>query len=215
MLDYILNLIYPNVCGICGKIHKESLCKKCELKLQKYEINNNVGAGFHARPIQLISIFKYESEIRDQIIKYKFGEKAYLYKTFARMILNNKKVCKILGQYDIILPVPIHKNKRRKRGYNQTELIAKEISKNSPNLHIGRNILIKIKDTKTQSLLTRTQRRENVKNAFIINKEENVRNKKVILFDDIYTTGATTNECIRILKKYGTKEILILTVAKD
>jgi len=202
MFEAILNLLYPNVCGICGKICKESICEKCELKLQEYEINN-------------IGVFRYEGIIRKKIIEYKFGDKAYLYKTFAKIILKNEKICGFLRNYDIIIPVPLSKKKKQARGYNQTELVAREIAKNITNLKLETNILVKTKDTEVQSLLTKTQRTENVKNAFAVKNAENIKGKKIILFDDIYTTGATANECSRVLTEAGAEEIMILTIAKD
>jgi len=115
-----------------------------------------------------ISIFKYEDIIRKKMIEYKFGDRAYLYKTFAKIILKNEKVCGFLRNYDIIIPVPLHKKRKNARGYNQTELAAKEIANNIPNLKLETNILIKTKNTKVQSLLMKNQRRINIKGAFEI-----------------------------------------------
>ena len=221
MLDSILNLLYPNVCGFCNKICFGSICKKCELKLKKHEINNDVGTGLASAQYNfnnLISLFKYEGIIRKKIIEYKFGDKAYLYRTFAKIILKNEKVCGFLRNYDIIIPVPLHKKKKHIRGYNQTELIAKELVKNIPNLKLETNILIKTKNTEVQSLLTKNQRQENIKGAFEVgagNCACPIEGKRIILFDDIYTTGATANECSKVLKRAGAKEILVLTIAKD
>ena len=126
MLNNILELIYPNVCGICEEICKESLCEKCAIEMRKYEINL---INKHKKMYfnESMHIFKYDEIIRQKLIEYKFQDKAYMYKTFAKIILKNKKVCGFLEKYDIIIPVPIHKKRRLKRGYNQTELIVKEI----------------------------------------------------------------------------------------
>lgn len=143
MLNNILELIYPNVCGICGKICKESLCKRCAIEIEKYEINlvnKNKKMYFN----ESMHIFKYNEMIRQRLIEYKFQDKSYMYKTFAKIILKNKKVCGFLEKYDIIIPVPIHKKRRLKRGYNQTELIAKEICKNI-SLELKTDVLIKKK----------------------------------------------------------------------
>ena len=212
-LETMLNLIYPNVCGICDKICKENLCKKCELKLQEHVINNVI-VNNNKYFDNLISIFKYEGIVREKIIEYKFGEKAYLYKTFARIMLKSEKAYGILKNYDIIIPVPIHKKRKLQRGYNQTELIAREIAKNI-NVTLQTNVLIKTKNTEVQSLLTKRQRSQNVKNAYNTRNTERIKDKKIILFDDIYTTGSTVRECSKTLKKAGAKEILVLTVAKD
>ena len=137
-----------------------------------------------------------------------------MYKTFATLITKSKKNCIIINKYDIIIPVPVYIKKKKQKGYNQTELIAKEIARIC-NINCRTNILKKVKDTKKQSTLTKKQRYLNVKNAFEINCKEEIKNKNVILFDDIYTTGNTVKECSKCLKKAKVNEILILTLAKD
>ena len=213
MLNNILELIYPNVCGICGKICKESLCKRCAIEIKKYEINlvnKNKKMYFN----ESMHIFKYNEMIRQRLIEYKFQDKSYMYKTFAKIILKNKKVCGFLEKYDIIIPVPIHKKRRLKRGYNQTELIAKEICK-TISLELKTDVLIKQKNIKAQSELNKNERKQNIKNAFEIKNINEIIDKKILLFDDIYTTGSTVNECSKILKKAGAKQIGVVTIAKD
>ena len=209
----LLEIIYPPVCGICGKINKKHLCVKCANRIKKYEINTIERVNNKYFDYQ-IKILKYENEIRNKIIDYKFNEKPYLYKTFGKMILNNEKIYSFLKKYDIILCVPMHISKKMQRGYNQSELITKEIAKNTGIKYIMNN-LVKIKNTKRQSTLTKTQREENVKNAFAVRNVDEVKDRKVILFDDIYTTGSTVNECSRVLKRAGVKEITVLTLAVD
>ena len=102
----------------------------------------------------------------------------------------------------------------QKRGYNQTELIAKQISK-SLNIKMEKDILIKDINTKPQSELNKTERKNNIKNVFKLQNIQKIENKKIVIFDDIYTTGSTVNECSRILKNAGAKNIGILTIAKD
>lgn len=213
MLNNILDLLYPNVCGICGEICKDSLCKKCENAIKKYKIDlisKNPKMYFD----ESMHIFKYDEITRQKIIEYKFQEKSYLYKMFAKIILKNEKVCGFFEKYDIMIPVPIHKKRRLKRGYNQTELIAKEICKNV-DLELKTNVLIKQKNIVAQSELNKNERIQNIKNAFGIKNVNEIRNKNVLLFDDIYTTGSTVNECSRILKQVGVNKIGVLTIAKD
>lgn len=212
----LLDLIYPPVCGICDKINKKNLCKKCELKIKKYEINKIEDC----RKDKLkyfdyqIKMFRYENIIREKIIDYKFNEKAYLYKTFEKMILKTKKTYSFLKKYDIILYVPMFKKHKLIRGYNQSELIARKIS-DTLGITLEKNNLTKVINTKKQSTLTKSERERNVKNAFKLKNPEKIKDKKVILFDDIYTTGSTVNECSKILKKAGATEIAILTIAVD
>lgn len=216
MQDYILELIFPTKCGICGKICKGALCKKCNILIKDYEINliknyeNNKKIYFD----ESIHILRYDGIIRQKIIEYKFQEKSYLYKTFSKIILKNEKAYGFLEKYDIIVPVPIHKKRKLIRGYNQTELIAKEISKHI-NLKLEKNILIKQKNVVSQSELNRNEREKNIKNAFIIKNLNSLINKNILLFDDIYTTGNTVNECSKIIRHAGASKVGVLTIAKD
>ena len=209
----LLDLIYPPTCGICGKINKRSLCKKCEIKIKPCQINTieNVNNKYFDYQIKIL---KYENLVRNKIIDYKFNEKSYLHKTFTKIILNNKKICSFLKKYDIIIHVPMHSKRKLIRGYNQTELIAKDLAKELQIKSVNNN-LVKIKDTAKQSTLTKEQRKLNIKNVFKIKKAEEIKNKKIILFDDIYTTGSTVNECSKVLKQAGAKEITVLTLAID
>ena len=209
----ILDLIYPPVCGICGKINKNNLCKKCEDKIKKYEINKIEEVKNKNFEYQ-IKVLKYEDIVRTKIIDYKFNEDSYLYKTFSKIIIKNEKIYRFLKKYDIIICVPMHIKRKLQRGYNQTELIASEIARNTE-LEFQNKNLIKIKDTTKQSTLSKKYRIENVKDAFKIKKADKLKNKKIILFDDIYTTGSTVNECSKVLKKAGAKQITVLTLAID
>ena len=119
---------------------------------------------------------------------------------------------KLFGDYDIICAVPIYKKRMSERGYNQSELIAKEMAKNMPGIEY-KNVLKKIKNNQRQSELKKEERKENVKNVYEMQNKQIIQNKKIILFDDIYTTGNTVNECSKVLKENGAKEILVLTLA--
>jgi len=123
-----------------------------------------------------------------------------------------KKYVKLFGSYDIICAVPIHKKRKAERGYNQSELIAKEISKKLQNIEY-KDILIKTKNNKRQSDLKREDRIDNVRNVYEIRNKQIIKDKKIIIFDDVYTTGNTVNECSRVLKENGANKILVLTLA--
>lgn len=160
-------------------------------------------------------LFKYK-DIRNYILEYKFNNKAYYYKSFVNILLNNKKMCEILKSYDIIIPVPIHNKRKRERGYNQTALIVKDIARKTHGLE-PYDALIKVKNIVPQSTLKKEERKENSKNVYQLktNLENIIKDKKVIIFDDIYTTGATAEECAKAIKKAKPAKIGILTLAKD
>ena len=160
-------------------------------------------------------IFKYKGLIRKKIIDYKFNQKAYLHRFFEKIILNDKKVCDFIKSYDIIIPVPINKKKKRERGYNQTSVITSNLASKIKNIQLKDDILLKKEAAKTQSLLNKTERRKNVIGAFDVAKNANIVGKKILIFDDIYTTGNTVNECAKILRQIGAIKVGVLTIAKD
>ena len=116
--------------------------------------------------------------------------------------------------YDIIFPVPIHKKRMKERGYNQSELISRELA-STLDLEIYTNVLVKVKNNKPQSILTQKEREENTKNVYKLANSEKIYNKKVLIFDDVYTTGATINACIKEIEKARPSKIGVLTLAKN
>jgi competence protein ComFC len=215
MLNFVLELIYPKTCGFCGKISKESICRKCEIKIEK-EIRPKIISYKKQKDFDYhIYLFKYEGLLRKKIIEYKFNDKPYLYESFVKIIVNNKKICGFLKSYDIIIPVPMYYKKENKRGYNQAKLVARRLSKELKNLDFLDNCLIKKKDTRPQSSLNKIERLNNLNGVYKIENTQKIKDKKIILFDDVYTTGTTANECSRLLKQAGAKKVAVFTLAKD
>ena len=211
----LLNLIYPPKCGICGKLNENFLCNKC------YKILEN-DAKFNVEKFEKLKnefdehiyMFKYEGAIRRIILQYKFQEKSYLYKTIVNFLLKNKKMFEIIKTYDTIVPVPISKKRKRTRGYNQSYLIAKDIA-NIVGIKLENRVLFKIKNIIEQSKLNKEDRGKNIKGVYEIKNDYRIKDKKILLFDDIYTTGSTANECCRMLKEVNLDKIGVLTIAKD
>ena len=214
IIKYVINLIYPNVCGICDKLCDDDICKKCEIKLNnisKIKIDRYTNKYFKKH----LYIFKYEGIIKERLINYKFNERNYIYKAFVKFMLKNKKICDFLKNYDIIIPVPIHTKRRMERGYNQSALIAKEISKEIQKIDYLEDVLIKKINNKPQSTKNKSERKNNVIGAYYMKNKEKINNKKILLLDDIYTTGNTVNECCKILQSANPKCIDVITIAKD
>ena len=208
------SIVFPPCCAICGKLNSKKCCKDCEKRINS-QLNLNIEnkAGYYFE--RHMYLFKYKNEIRNLILDYKFRDKSYLYELFAKIITKNEKICGILEKYDIIIPVPIHKKRKKQRGYNQSELVARQISKNIAKLQLENKAFIKIKNNKPQSTLNKKQRKQNVKNVYKLENKGKIENKNIVLFDDIYTTGNTANEIAKILKQNGANKILVLTIAKD
>lgn len=203
------------MCGICGKLNQNFLCQKCNNTLKnqaKFNVENFQKKEKYFK--ELLYIFKYEGIIRKTILKYKFQEESYLYKTFVNFILKNQKFFEFIKSYDTIVPVPISKKRYKERGYNQSYLIAKEISKKTK-LELQDRCIIKSKNVIEQSKLNKEEREKNIKDVYEIIDKETLQNKRIILVDDIYTTGNTVNECCRILQKAQPKSISVIVIAKD
>ena len=218
ILERTINIIYPQVCSICGKLNAKSICNRCKIKLEKeFEYKtDNYSENSEKNFTEHHYFFKYKDLIRSQLISYKFQEKPYIYKTISSFLENKQKNFEKLKKYDIIVIVPISQKRHKERGYNQSELIAKEISK-IISVKIQKNILYKIKNTVPQSTLNKEQRQQNVEKVYKVKNIEKIKNKKILIFDDIYTTGNTVNECAKVLVEAGLKknDIGILTIAKD
>lgn len=228
--EKIINLIYPQVCGICGKINNKTICSKCNIQLKKQEKmgiltkekleENSLEIEKHFE--ELMYIFKYEGQIRELILDYKFNEKSYMYKTFVNFLLKNKKIFENIKKYDKIIPVPISKKRYKERGYNQSLLIAKEISmqisyetNNNIKLELVNNCLIKTKNIIEQSKLNKEDRQHNIQGVYTLKNGSILTNKSILLIDDIYTTGSTVNECSRVLQQAKPNKIGVLVLAKD
>lgn len=165
--EIVLNLMYPPVCGFCNDINTNCLCNKCGKRLELMKISqideyinepNYFDEHFY--------MFKYEDEIRDSIIKYKFDEKSYMYKSYAKLIYEDEVFKKsFIEKYDFIISVPIHKKRLKQRGYNQSELIAKELGIMCGKQYC-KNMLIKTRNIVAQSKLDKLERVKNIKDAF-------------------------------------------------
>lgn len=228
--EKIINLIYPQTCGICGKINNKTICSKCNIQLKKQEkigiltkekLEEN-SLEMEKNFEELMYIFKYEGQIRELILDYKFNEKSYMYKTFVNFLLKNKKIFENIKKYDKIIPVPISKKRYKERGYNQSLLIAKEISmqisyetNNNIKLELVNNCLIKTKNIIEQSKLNKEDRQHNIQGVYTLKNGSILTNKSILLVDDIYTTGSTVNECSRVLQQAKPNKIGVLVLAKD
>ncbi|MBR2704822.1 MAG: ComF family protein [Clostridia bacterium] len=207
LFNKALDFIFPPVCGICGKIAENYLCKECKDKLALIVKSTYDEKCFH------FWLYKYD-DIRSLILRYKFNECSYLYITISELILYDEKARAILNKSDYIISVPIHKRRRYERGYNQCELIAKRLSDKTENLEYLSNVLAKKKNIVPQSTLSKEDRINNIRDAFYIKNRIDLTNKTVILLDDIYTTGSTVGECIKVLKTLNYKSIYVFTIAK-
>ncbi|KKO17921.1 MAG: hypothetical protein B6D35_03430 [Candidatus Brocadia sp. UTAMX2] len=163
-----------------------------------------------------ISVTYYEGVIKTLIHKFKYSGQKFLFHTLNDIMLSQNAVKEIIPNIDVIVPVPLHWMKKMRRGFNQSELLAQGIQRyfSKP---VSTNNLCRIRNTASQTQLSKRQRQVNIWNAFRVNDPESFREKRILLVDDVLTTGVTAAECAKKLKQSGARSVhlLILATAKD
>ncbi len=178
----------------------QPLCSKCLRKKPSYE--------------KSIALFHFDHVIKKVIGDFKYRDQIFLAKKLAKIFL--QKAEKEISDADLIIAVPLHLKKLRKRKFNQAVLIGKFLTKTTLGKKFYPDFLLKIKETKSQTELSQKAREKNLKRAFLVNKKyrELLRGKKILLIDDVTTTGATLENCAKELKRRGAKEVTVMTIAK-
>ncbi len=189
----------------------EPICLRCGESLENGKLNCEFCEHFNYAFKSNRSIFYYDDTSSKIIKGLKYNQRKYYAKFIARMMTEDKS---IFENIDVITFVPISGKRKRVRGFNQAEEIAKEISKIVGIETI--ELLEKVKDNKTQAGLSQKERLENLKGTFAVKTglEDKIVGKNVLIVDDVFTTGATLNECSSVLKKEKPKVIKTLTFAK-
>ncbi len=176
--------------------HLTALCSKCISKQPYYD--------------KALAIFRYNEIIRKSLSALKYSDQTFLAKKFSHILLLNFK--EEIANCDIICAVPLHKKRLQERKFNQAVLIAKNLAaeKFIPDL------LWRLVNTIPQVHLKKKQREKNLKKAFLVNKKyrDLVKGKKILLLDDVMTTGATLDNCAKVLKKFGAREVVVVAIAK-
>ena len=202
-MDNLLDLIFPPCCAVCKTGTKEPLCQSC---LQKIK--------FMKPHLGIYSASIYDGVLREAIHQFKFNNKKQLAEPLGILLVNY--LSQIPGlrleEVDAIIPIPLHPNRHRRRGFNQTELLAKVITRYH-NIPI-KSVLSRIHDTKAQFDLPREERFNNIQGAFQVVDQKAVFNQRLLLLDDIYTTGATMSECAKTLTSAGARRIEIVTLSR-
>ncbi|MBO5060435.1 MAG: ComF family protein [Clostridia bacterium] len=204
-------------CVLCGKYksteklqlsHKGiAVCKSCYDNIGTTKDKSFDGKG----NIKIVlSPYVYGGAIREAVKVYKFSGQWLYGELFGRMICDELKEHTWLLEYDCIIPVPLHESRFKERGYNQSEILARVMSEHT-GIPMLSDVLFRIRETKRQSTLKGLERIENVRNAFWAHPEA-VRNKRIILVDDIYTMGETAGSCAQALKAAGAADIAVITL---
>lgn len=151
--------------------------------------------------------------LRECIHHFKYRKKAYLARPLGELLIDRMREDKDLGEADFLIPVPLDGRRLREREFNQAHLLAQGVSRYF-NIPISSRNLRRVRRVPPQTQLSRKEREKNVKGLFQVRKGEKYKGRKILLIDDVFTTGATVNECARVLKQAEAEEVQVLTVAR-
>ena len=226
LFKQFIDFLFPRTCFCCNsRIENGIICKICESDLN--EIQNiclKCGADQQKNNCRFCknndfifdearSIFQFGKNLQILIHELKYNEmikvSGLLGKFAADYLQRNNHFSKI----DMIAPVPLHKVRKRDRGFNQAELLSKEISERMNWKHTP-DLILRNRFTQTQTKLGREDRHRNVSGAFTLNIKYDIKNKNILIVDDVFTTGATVNSLSTILKDNEAGNVFVLTIAR-
>jgi ComF family protein len=197
------------------------LCRVCGEKLFSSYTDSSEGAlcGMcrRAQPHfrRAVAYGAYEGALRDVIHLFKYHGTKPAGKLLGKL-LHQAASAMALPDSVIVVPVPLWSGKRHARGFNQAEAIARSFLsfQSSSSIQLDTSVLVRTRETASQTGLTRHQRRANVRGAFAVVKPEKVKGRSILVVDDVMTTGTTAGECARVLRRAGAKEVFVATVAR-
>ena len=233
MLRALSSLFYPPICTICTASvgTGEYLCEACDAKVTPIvppfcQTCSEPFAGAITGPFacancahrklyfeSAVAAYRSRGIVRRVVHDFKYGHQIYLRHLVGRWLDAAFEDDRLRGRsFDFLVPVPLHPARQRERGFNQAAALAEWIS-----LKRGipcQKVLERVRYTRTQTAFDRSERMENLHDAFRLRKKMNVRELRVLLIDDVLTTGATLSECARVLKQAGASVVYAATAAR-
>ncbi len=218
--DFV-NLFFPKICCCCGNslLNKENiLCSKCIYDIPRTNFHNKIDNPVNKLFWGLVNIkyatsyfyFLKKSKYVGFIHKLKYNNQREIGEEMGK-IFGYEIADSVFSDIDLIIPVPLHIHKFRKRGFNQSEMIAKGIG-DALSKDIDTESVIRNYNTDTQTKKNLEERRENVRSVFEIKKPENIKNKHILLIDDVVTTGSTLASCAEEILKIKNTQVSIATL---
>ncbi len=233
MLRALSSLFYPPICTICAASVEadEYLCEGCDAKVMRIvppfcQTCSEPFAGAITGPFacancahrklyfeSAVAAYRSRGIVRRVVHDFKYGRQIYLRHLVGRWLDAAFEDDRLRGRsFDLLVPVPLHPARQRERGFNQAAALAEWVSakRGIP----CQKMLERVRYTRTQTAFDRSERMENLHDAFRLRKKMNVRELRVLLIDDVLTTGATLSECARVLKKAGASVVYAATAAR-
>jgi ComF family protein len=230
-----LDLLYPPVCQLCQsnradprtglvcnqcwshvRFIRPPFCQRCGLPFEGNLTTEFICTNCHDLPLHFSSARSAvvaKTVVLEAIHRYKYSHALWFETFLADLLVREAGPVLKARHWDFIAPVPLHPLKLREREFNQAERLAIHLSR-ATEITLNPNIVRRIQPTATQTLLTREQRATNMKNAFVVRPGARLAGKTIVLVDDVFTTGATTNACAQALRTAGAAEVCVWTVAR-
>lgn len=205
-----IRLVAHPLCSLCGRPYldisgEDHLCGPCIVRAPHFRL---------ARAWACYPREELEGQpLRDVIQRFKYGRKVSLGKPLGELMAVGCALSFQGYSLDIVVPVPLHPKRLRWRGFNQALVLARVVGRRW-RVPVDPFILARSRETPPQTQLSEEERRKNVRGAFSVNPRKTVKGKSALLVDDVYTSGATVNECSRVLRRAGARDVYVLTLAR-
>jgi len=230
-----LSFFYPEICQLCLKVRatpaegfvctdcksrvrviEPPFCEHCGLPFEgaittSFECSNCKDQKWKFRTAR--SAVAARGEVLDVIHRYKYSRALWFEPFLADLLITRAMPELAKSEWNWIVPVPLHPARQREREFNQAERLARRLGK-ATNIPLNRRVLRRVRATPTQTLLSRQERVTNTRNAFAVSKGTRLNGERVLLVDDVMTTGATTSACAGALLAAGAGEVCVWTVAR-
>ncbi len=209
----LLDILFPPRCVFCRKIlrsGREGICPKCEAELPYTGSHAGQKGDFFS---VCVSPLYYEDDVRESLLRYKFHDARGYATTYGRLLAQCIKT-ELSGRYDLISWVPLSRKRYHERGYDQAMLLALAAALELDDVAVS--TLEKTRHVEKQSQMgSPEKRRANISGAYTVTDPELIEGKRILLIDDIITSGSTLGECARMLREAGAAEVLCATVARS
>lgn len=230
-----LGFFYPNTCQVCHsgpatasegyvcfqcrrgvRWISEPFCERCGMQFEgelttKFECSNCREMELHFSSAR--AAVAAQGVVLEVIHRFKYQRAVWFAPFLGDLFICQAKQKLARSDWDLIVPVPLHPLKQREREFNQAEKIAHYLS-DATEIPVNARLLKRVQSTQTQTLLTRSERAVNVRHAFALRKNCRLNGKRIVLVDDVLTTGATTSACAKVLRQNGAEEVCVWTVAR-
>jgi len=222
-----LDLIYPPFCLVCEQAGEEYLCaqcietidvieapfcRKCGIPCASYHCSDCQEREYYFE--QACSAGVYEGVLKNAIHQLKYKFHIAMADPLAEFMVRSFANTGFRGKFDLVIPIPIHHSRKIERGFNQAEELAWRFCKRR-SIVLERDVLYKKKDTKHQANLSQDMRAVNLQGVFAVRNAEKIAGKRILLIDDVFTTGSTLNEAAKALKEAGASTVCAYTLARS